>query len=49
MHFGPCDETGKNAAAGVGVIWKDEGVKVFPEQTGDADLRKASEAGRVGK
>ena len=38
-----------NAAAGVGVMWKEDGVKIFPEKMKDHDLRKASEGGRTGK
>ena len=50
VHVGPCDETGKNAAAaGVGVMWKEEEVSVYPEPIRDEELATAKEAGRVGK
>ena len=32
IHCGPCDETDSRAAAGVGVMWKEDEVKVYPEQ-----------------
>ena len=49
VHFGPCDETGKNAAAGVGVMWREAEVKIFPEKTKNEELAKAKEMGRAGK
>ena len=49
VHLGPCDETGQNAAAGVGVMWKEEEVSVYPEPIRDEEMAKAKEAGRVGK
>ena len=49
VHFGPSDETGKVAAAGVGVMWRAEQVQVFPEKMRDEELNKAMEKGRVGK
>ena len=49
IHFGPCDETGRNATAGVGVMWKEDEVKIYPEVMKDQDLIRASEQGRAGK
>ena len=49
VHFGPSDEAGKVAAAGVGVMWNAEEVQAFPEQMKDEDLIKARGKGRVGK
>ena len=43
VHFGPCDETGKNAAAGVGVMWREDYVKIFPEKIKDEDLGQKRE------
>ena len=35
IHFGPCDESSKVASAGVGVMWRDDEVQVYPEKIGD--------------
>ena len=35
IHCGPCDETGRRASAGVGVMWKEDEVKVYPERIKD--------------
>ena len=32
IHCGPCDETGKRASAGVGVMWKEDEVTVYQER-----------------
>ena len=49
VHFGPCDESSKVASAGVGVMWRDDEVQVYPEKIGDEDLAKARDLGRAGK
>ena len=49
VHFGPCDETSKVAAAGIGAMWKDDEVHVYPEKMQDDDLVKARSLGRAGK
>ena len=36
-------------AAGVGVMWKEEEVSIYPEPIRDEELAKAKQAGRVGK
>ena len=46
--FGPVMRQG-NAAAGVGVMWKEEEVSIYPEPIGDEELAKPKEAGRVGE
>ena len=35
MLCSPSDETGKNAAAGVGVMWRAQDVKIFEEKMKD--------------
>lgn len=40
VHLGPCDETGKDAAAGVGVMWKEEDVNVYPEPRRDEEMKQ---------
>ena len=32
IHFSPSNEGGKKASAGVGVMWRDDEVKVYPEK-----------------
>ena len=49
IHCGPCDETGKIASAGVGVMWREDEVKVYPEQIKDGELYKAYGCGMRGK
>ena len=49
IHFGPCDESSKVASAGVGVMWRDDEVQVYPEKIGVEDLAKARDLGRAGK
>ena len=49
IHCGPCNEGGRKAPAGVGVMWRECAVKIYPERIKDLDLRKAYERGTVGK
>ena len=45
----PSDETGKHVAAGVGVMWREQDVKIFEEKIKDENLEKAGEMGRASK
>ena len=49
IHCGPCDETGKRASAGVGVMCREDEVKVYPEKIKDGELYKAYECAMVAK
>ena len=49
IHFGPANEEGKTAEAGVGVMWKGNEVQIFPERIKDEELQKTREQGRAGK
>ena len=39
IHCTPCDESGSRPAAGVGVMWRDDQVKIYPEKIKDEDNR----------
>lgn len=49
VRLGACDEKGKNAAVGIGLIWKEEEVSVYAEAIRGQEMTKAKDAGRVGK
>ena len=49
MLCSPSDETGKNAAAGVGVMWRAQDVNIFEENIKYEKLTKAREMGRASK
>ena len=49
VHFSPSYEGGKRAAAGVGVMWREGDVHVYPDRILDPDLREARERGMVGR
>ena len=47
MLCSPSDETGMNAAAGVGVMWRAQDVNIFEEKIKDEKLFKARAMGRA--
>ena len=49
MHLSPCDESGKKAAAGVGVIWREGDVQIFHEKLRGGAIAEAHALGRVAK
>ena len=49
IHLSPCDESGKKASAGVGVIWREDEVHIFHKKIHDSDLQHANARGIVAK